>query len=329
MLRQIRLFLGPQRIRALFLLLALTGLGNLILNSLRGELDWAESAQTVLALVFIGGAIAIVASAYEPFQRGRILGLVTPAFGLIVLAALFLPDWLPVVAGAGVGWVIAGFFIFRPRGPMAYQQAVKLLRKSQYKDAVEIMDTLIKDEPDDPNHYRFRAELLRVWSKLDRARRDYQKMTKMVPDSPVAWNGLAEVELQAGRYPQAREAALRALDLSPGEWVAAYNLGMIEDRLKLSDQVIEHLNLALSAKVPDARHRLLIHFYLARAYARLGQQADAEREVKALRSQQGGLNEWQVVMQSDQADTLRSVLADDIAEAEALTQGESDVMGLA
>lgn len=34
--------------------------------------------------------------------------------------------------------------------------------------------------------------------KLDRARRDYQKMTQIDPTSAVAFNGLAEVNLQAG-----------------------------------------------------------------------------------------------------------------------------------
>ena len=50
-----------------------------------------------------------------------------------------------------------------------------------------------------------------------------------IPRSPH--NGLAEVELQAGRFEAAQKAAHKAQELAPQEWVAAYNLGMIEDRL--------------------------------------------------------------------------------------------------
>ena len=40
---------------------------------------------------------------------------------------------------------------------------------------------------------------------------------------------------------------------------------MIEDRLKQSENVVEHLQKAIALKVPDIRHRLLIDFYLLRA----------------------------------------------------------------
>ena len=119
---------------------------------------------------------------------------------------------------------------------MEYQQAVKHLRKSEYAEAVKSMDSLIKQEPRDPNHYRFRAELLRLWGKLDRAKKDYQRMTELDPKSAVGYNGLAEVYLQAGDYDDALEAGQRAAELAPDEWVALYNLGMIEDRLGRSQR---------------------------------------------------------------------------------------------
>ncbi len=181
-----------------------------------------------------------------------------------------LPQFALALIGAAAGWIVAGAFLFRARAPMEYQKAVKHLRKSEYAEAVQTMDILIKSEPRDPNHYRFRAELLRLWGKLDKARKDYQRMTELDPQSAVAYNGLAEVYLQSGDYDPALEAAQRAAELAPDEWVAYYNLGMIEDRLERSPDVIEHLERALALKVPDARHRLLMYLYIARANARLG-----------------------------------------------------------
>lgn len=326
MIRRIRLFLGPARLRALFLLLAFTGLLSLMLNAV--EEDWATTVQNLLVATFIIGAVVIIGGKLDPYDRGRWASLLAPAVIAILIGLFIAPNLLALFIGGSLGWILAGIFIFKPRGPMEYQKAVKHLRRSEYAEAVKEMDKLIKAEPNKPNHYRFRAEVLRLWGKLDRARRDYEKMTQIAPEDAVAYNGLAEVLLQAGDYEKAHAAAEQAYELAPDEWVAAYNLGMIEDRLQDSQNALEHLDQALKAKVPDARHRLLIHLYRARAYARLGQMEAAQEAVNALKRHHGGLNEWQVIMQSDQAETLRAVLEEDIQTAQALANGESNVEAL-
>lgn len=321
MIKRLQLFLGPEGARALFILLATTGLISLILNAIPPA-DWVRPVQSLMALIFMVGAAIIVWMRLDSFDRGRWLGLLAPAFGAVVLGVTVAPNFLLPLIGGAVGWVLAGVFIFNPRGPMQYQQAVKHLRKNEYDKAVEIMNHLIVQEPKEPNHFRFRAELLRLWGKLDRAKRDYKKMTELAPDSAVAFNGLAEVYLQAGEFENAHEAALKAYSLAPGEWVAAYNLGMIEDRLGASEAAVEHLTEALKAKVPDARHRLLIYFYLIRAYVRLNQLDAARNELKALKKQASGVNEWQTLFKSDQAATLRAVIEQDVNTAEALIDDE-------
>jgi len=329
MIKRFLNFLGPAQAQNLFFLLAITGTISLVLNAVEGE--WVRPVQTLLLITFLGGAAVIFGSRLDPFARGRWIGALLPAFGVILLAGFFFPSRLGLAMGAAFGWIIAALFLFKPRSPMEYQNAVKHLRKNNYDDAVKAMDMLIKQEPTKANHYRFRAEILRLWGKLDKAKRDYEKMTQLAKDTPekaVAFNGLAEVLLQAGNYPAAHEAALKAYDLAPGEWVTAYNLGMIEDRMQESQAALEHLNLALRLKVKDARHRLLIHFYLARAHSRLGDFDAARAEVANIVKQRNGLKEWQTILESDQAETLRVVLADDIKAAEALADGQIDVTAL-
>lgn len=144
----------------------------------------------------------------------------------------------------------------------------------------------------------------------------------------LAYNGLAEVDLQSRRYDTAAESAQQALSLAPGEWVAAYNLGMIEDRRGHSEAVVESLNLALSIGVPDARHRLLIYLYLFRAAVRLGQDEAPDQHLAALTKQRDGLREWQTILGSPEASLLREVLADDVALADDLISGRKQAADL-
>jgi predicted Zn-dependent protease len=326
-IRQFSLFLGPARLRAFFLLIAVTGLTSLILNAVNGE--WVVTVQTLLAVIAVGGSLIILLGRMESYDRGRWLALLLPAFGALVLGIFVVPQYLLPLAGAGFGWIVAGLLLFRSRSPMEYQKAVKHLRKSEFAEAVKTMDGLIKEQPDTPEHLRFRAELLRVWGKLDRAKRDYRKMTELDPNSAVAYNGLAEVSLQAGDYQDALVAGRRAAELAPDEWVAMYNLGMIEDRLGNALDAAVHLERAIALKVPDARHRLLIDLYLARAYARLGEAARAQDAVLELRKHKSGLDEWDTILKSEQADTLRAVIGDDVIAARELASGKMDVMTLA
>lgn len=321
MIDRLRLFLGPARLRALFLLIAVTGLASLILNAFASDNENVRVFQLILAAVAIFGATAIVLGRMQPQDRGRWLLILAPAYGLVIIGIVVLPQFGLAFFGGAVGWVIAGTFIFRVRTPAGYRIAVKALRKGDMAGSVAAMDEVIKEHPDDPAHYRFRAELLRIWGKLDRARRDYQKMAELKPDSAEAWNGLAEVGLQAGDYERAHEAALKAAELAPDDWVALYNLGMIEDRLRDSPAVIEHLSAAAQRKIPEVRHRLLIDLYLTRAAARLNDMAQAETWLAELGHQRRGLEEWEKILEHEEAATLRQVLGADVDTASALLDG--------
>lgn len=328
MIQRLLIFLGVGRARALFALFAATGLISLMLNTPTAD-ETTRLVQTLLSLTALIGAVVIVGSAYEREARARYAAIAAPALGALILGLTVLSQYGLALMGGAVGWIVAGLFLFRVRAPGTYQKAVRALRRNQLDEAVEWMDELIKAEPDESAHYRFRAELLRVWGKTDRARRDYRRIIELEPESAVAFNGLAEVELQARRYTEALAAAEKAAARAPDEWVAFYNLGMIEDRLGRSEDVIRHLTQANAMKVPDARHRLLIQVYLTRAYARIGAIDDAQRSIEALRKQSNGLREWQTILQSEQAQTLREAIGEDVSLAERLIAGEIDAGALA
>jgi tetratricopeptide (TPR) repeat protein len=320
-------FLGPGRLTALFLTWAATGLFSLVLNVVDAE--WVIGVQTLLLLVFAGVSAGIIFSALDPFDRGRWIGILTPSFALVVLGTTFFRDQSALFMGLAFGWIVAAQFIFNPRGPMAYQKAVRAMRKSDYEAATKELDQLVRQEPKNAAHYQFRAEIHRLAGKLAAAKRDYKKLIDLGGEhAPVGYNLLAEVHLQAGEYDEALAAGKKALALAPDEWVPVYNLGMIEDRLKLPRETLEHLDKALEIGVPDSRHRLLIHLYRARAWARLKDDRQARAAVDALKSERRALQEWRKLLKAPQAETLRAVLAADVEAAAALVEGQIDATAL-
>lgn len=320
--------MGEGRMQALFIIIGTTGLLSLLLNAVKAA-EWVQPAQNLLAAVGIFGVLFVILSALGPADRGRWIALGVPAAGAVALGLTVLPQYLLPLVGGAIGWIVAGLVSSRANMPDEYKAAIKHLRKNEYPDAVKAMDEVIKEQPDKAQHYRFRAEVLRVWGKLDRARRDYQEMIRLDPESAVAHNGLAEVELQSRRYDAARDAALKAYALAPNEWVAVYNLAMIEDRLEQSERVVEHAENALALKVPDARHRVLLLVYLMRAYSRLGKVNQADAALKRLQKEQAGLKEWQTILESDQAATLREAIGGDVEVARSLVDGTLTVQSLA
>lgn len=324
MLDFLRLRLGTARLRALVLLLALTGLASLVLNAFDAEaLAWVTPVQTLLALSVPAGAVIILLAGMEPSTRTRWLAILIPVAGALLLAMVVEQGLRLPLAGVALGWLLAGWFLFRPRQPRQLQRAIRAMRRGDHEAARAAMDALIRAEPDVPAHYRLRAEMQRLAGDLAGAQRDYRRMTRLAAQDAGAWNGLAEVLLQAGRHAAAHEAALRAHDLAAGDWVASYNLGMIEDRLNLPQEALQHVGEALAMKVPDARHRLLLRLYQLRALVRLGDRGGALKALQHLRTERRGLAEWQTLLAHEQAEPLRHVLAQDIELAQALMADET------
>jgi tetratricopeptide (TPR) repeat protein len=295
----------------------------LVLSVLAPGSAIATALQTVLLLVFALGAAILILGRLPAEERLRWLAIIVPSIVGIVIGSILLPQLTGLFLGAGLGWIVAGIFIFRdPRGPRNYRAAVKAMRKSDYPSAIAGMTAEIGANPGKPEHYRFRAELHRLAGDLKSARADYQQMAELDEQSAIAYNGLAEVELQAGRLDGARNAASKAYALAPDEWVAAYNLGMIEERMRQDDQARAHLVAALDAKIPDSRHRLLVYLYLWRIHRRRTDVESADEALAALRREKAGLEEWQVIMSADEAQALRDVLSGDIEEARRLIKDE-------
>ena len=66
----------------------------------------------------------------------------------------------------------------------------------------------------------------------------------------------------------------------------------------------------------------MTRLWLARNYYRTGQLDQARDQLDAMPQQISGLEEWQLVLDSEQAAALRDLLADDVALAQQVLDGD-------
>jgi tetratricopeptide (TPR) repeat protein len=320
--RQIINWLGPTRAQILFFLLALTGLGSLMLSAVGQSLSWVRIIQSGLLIVFLVGSAIVVLSRFPRDERSQYALAVMPTVAGLSLAILF-PHLAVFFVAISLGWPLIALISSRGRMDKEYRPAIKHMRNGQYNEAIKIISDLIDAQPDKAEHYLFRAQLYRLSNKLKKARGDYQKVIELTPDAGAGYNGMAEVYLQDGDYEQALVYGKQALEWEPGQWVAPYNLGMIEDRLNAWPDAITHLKQALKIGIPESRHRMLTHLWLARAAYHQGQTDEATAEVEHMKRERSGLNEWKVIFESEEAAALRSTLLKDVELAVKFVEHEA------
>jgi tetratricopeptide (TPR) repeat protein len=101
-------------------------------------------------------------------------------------------------------------------------------------------------------------------------------------DPAQAYEILAELMMDAGRFDDAAANARRSLEVDPSRYMSRFLLGVIAQQRGKCDEAIGHFEGAIESKrlEPHAVVRTL-HSALADCLARAGRYADAEREYKA------------------------------------------------
>jgi Tfp pilus assembly protein PilF len=324
--------LRTERGRVVVGLLVVTGLVSITIGRVFGSAAWAFPAQVILVLVFITGAGFVYT---PPEGRFRLVAALAPGVGAVLLGLFLLSDWLLILSGAGLGWFVAALFLFREQTPPEVMRSIRKMRRGEYKEAITEIDEVIKRDRDNPEHYRLRAMIFRLDGRLDRSKKDYEKMLSLAPEGQggdglraEAYDGLAEVHVQAGRFEAAHETAMKAHELYPDNWVPLYNLGLINDRLEDSEAVVKYLTRAFEVKISDGRQRLLAHLYLARAHKRLGDMDAAKAEVETFSAMWKSLEQLEKLVSGEQSGPLAAVIAGDIKTAQGLMIDELDVTDL-
>ena len=136
---------------------------------------------------------------------------------------------------------------------LRYSQALLLEDQGKNKRAVDVLQSLAKDTPDDPAVLNALGYLLTdQFDRHEEARGYIQKALAMNPDSPAIIDSMGWVLYKLGDYGAARDYLERAYRLEQDPEIAAH---LIDVRWALGDreQALELLRAALERN-PDDRH---------------------------------------------------------------------------
>lgn len=148
------------------------------------------------------------------------------------------------------------------------------LTRSDYGPATAKFDELLKKYPGRGYIHNAYGWTLMSISRYDAAIEQYREEIRISSGSPEAYLGLATAALKTHKYDEARDAAKKAVELSPSSAMAHGQYGRALVELSDLNQGIAELERAvqLAIQIPE------LHFALSRAYAKANRPKDAERE---------------------------------------------------
>ena len=98
-----------------------------------------------------------------------------------------------------------------PSQPSEYRKAVKAIKKENYAQAVELLQTVVDENPKNANAWNYMGYSLRNLNKYDEALAAYEQALQIKPKHKGALEYLGELYLQTGQLEKAK-VTLKKLD---------------------------------------------------------------------------------------------------------------------
>ena len=139
-----------------------------------------------------------------------------------------------------------------------YARAMAFYRDSRMDEALELMDGLISQAPDDPYFHELRGQILFENGKLTEALPDYERAVNLRPQQPLLRVGLAHVQIELNRPDLIKSAvgnleqALRYDRFMPLSWQLAATAYGRNGQLGISSLALAEYHLLLG-RFLDAR----------------------------------------------------------------------------
>ena len=124
-----------------------------------------------------------------------------------------------------------------------------LIEQKLYKDAMDVYNKALQNNPGDPDMLYARAMLAEKIDRLDILEQDLRAIIELDPENAQALNALGyTLADRTDRYQEAYTFIKKALELKPNDFYILDSMGWVLYRLGRLDESIEYLNKALTER---------------------------------------------------------------------------------
>jgi len=132
---------------------------------------------------------------------------------------------------ARLGWILIALAAALPVCADDLQEAQKLLKAGQHRQALALVDKALAASPRDANARFLKGVILTEQGKAKEAIEIFTKLTQDRPELPEPYNNLAVIYASQGQYDKARAALEQSIRTHPSYATAYENLGDVYAKL--------------------------------------------------------------------------------------------------
>jgi tetratricopeptide (TPR) repeat protein len=132
---------------------------------------------------------------------------------------------------ARLGWVLIALASALPALADEIQDAAKLLKAGQHKQALDLVNKVLASKPRDAQARFLKGLIFTEQGKSKEAIEIFTKLTQDYPELPEPYNNLAVIYASQGQYEKARAALEQSIRTHPSYATAYENLGDVYAKL--------------------------------------------------------------------------------------------------
>jgi tetratricopeptide (TPR) repeat protein len=132
---------------------------------------------------------------------------------------------------ARLGWMLIALGLALPALADEVQDAAKLLKAGQHRQALDLVNKVLKAKPKDAQARFLKGLILTEQGNAKEAIEIFTQLTKDYPELPEPYNNLAVIYASQGQYDRARAALEQSIRTHPSYATAYENLGDVYAKL--------------------------------------------------------------------------------------------------
>jgi tetratricopeptide (TPR) repeat protein len=132
---------------------------------------------------------------------------------------------------ARLGWILIALVMALPALAEEMQDAAKLLKAGQHRQALDLVNKVLKAKPKDAQARFLKGLILTEQGNTKEAIEIFTQLTKDYPELPEPYNNLAVIYASQGQYDRARAALEQSIRTHPSYATAYENLGDVYAKL--------------------------------------------------------------------------------------------------